>query len=238
MQTLVAGLQELESLCELMDRPAIYAMLLHSARTDEPRHGALLSRTREQRTLINKHLIFFDLEWIALKDDVARALVSNPALARYHHYLEQKRVWKPHFLSEPEEKILDEKATTGKSAFGRLFEETTATLKFAFVDDGAGKSLSLQEVLAKLYDPDRAVRKAAAESISAGLQGQAHLLTFIFNTVVLDHDSDGRLRKYPDPIYGAIWPTRSGERSSRRSCKPPSAILAWCSAIIVSRASF
>src|SRR5207253_2230378 len=32
------------------------------------------------------------------------------------------------------------------------------------------------------------------------LEGQARLLTFIFNNIVLDHDSDCRLRKYPDPI--------------------------------------
>ena len=112
------------------EEPAVYAMLVHSAKTDVAEHGALLSKTREQRTVINKHLIFFDLEWIALADGPAQALASHPKLAKYRHWLEQKRVWKPHYLSELEEKILDEKAVTGKSAFGRLFEETTASMRF------------------------------------------------------------------------------------------------------------
>src|SRR5262245_21848750 len=56
-----AALQELESLSEQMDRPVIYASLVHAARTDDVGHGALLSHTREQRTAINQHLIFFDL---------------------------------------------------------------------------------------------------------------------------------------------------------------------------------
>ena len=198
---LLQAVQALENLYELMDKPAIYAMLVHSARTDDPRHGALLSRTREQRTLINKHLIFFELEWIALADHTAQALLAQPALAKYRHYLEQKRVWKPHYLSEGEEKVLDEKTTTGKAAFGRLFEETTAAMQFAFAENGDARTLSLQEVLAKLYDADRNVRKAAAESISAGLQSQTRLLTFIFNNIVLDHDSDCRLRRYPEPIF-------------------------------------
>src|SRR5260370_26908414 len=60
---LLAALRELESLSEQMDKPAVYAGLVHAAKTDDPRHGALLTRTREQRTVINKHLIFFDLEW-------------------------------------------------------------------------------------------------------------------------------------------------------------------------------
>jgi len=197
---LLKAVRELESLYELMDKPAIYAMLVHSARTDDPRHGALLSKTREQRTAINKHLIFFDLEWIGLADNLAQALLTHPSLAKYRHYFEQKRAWKPHYLSEGEEKVLDEKMTTGKAAFGRLFEETTATLQFTMTLDDQIKTLSLQEVLSKLYDADRSVRKAAAESISTGLHDQSRLLTFILNNIVLDHDSDCRLRKFPNPI--------------------------------------
>src|SRR5687767_3693194 len=55
--TLRQAVEELEGLYEQMDRPAVYASLVHAARTDDPRHGAILSKTREQRTLINKHLI-------------------------------------------------------------------------------------------------------------------------------------------------------------------------------------
>ncbi len=194
------AVRELEALYEQMDRPLVYAMLLHSARTDDPPRGALLSRTQEERTQINKHLIFFDLEWVALADETARALTAQPALAHYRHFLDQKRAWKPHYLSEPEEKILDEKGITGRSAFNRLFEETTAGLKFTLRLAGAAQTLSLQEILAKLYDADRTVRRAAAEGISAGLEGHARLLTFIFNTVVLDHDTDMRLRHFAGPM--------------------------------------
>src|SRR5262249_21678435 len=93
---LLAAIQELESLSEQMDQPAVYASLIHAAKTDDPRHGALLSRSREQRTVINKHLIFFDLEWVKVPDEPARALIRAPELARYHHYLEHKRAWRPH----------------------------------------------------------------------------------------------------------------------------------------------
>src|SRR4051812_4542131 len=61
---LLLAVKELEALYEMMDKPLVYAMLLHSARTDEPRHGALLTRARQERTATNKHLIFFDLEWV------------------------------------------------------------------------------------------------------------------------------------------------------------------------------
>lgn len=197
---LLKAVQELENLYEQMDRPAVYAALVHSAKTDAPQHGALLAKTREQRTVINKHLIFFELEWIQLDDAPARALIQHPHLAKYRHWLDHKRAWKPHYLSEPEEKILDEKAVTGKAAFSRLFEESTATMTFTFAGPAGTQQLSLQEILARLYDADREVRRRAAEGVSQGLKDNARLLTFIFNTIVLDHQSDTQLRHFTHPM--------------------------------------
>jgi oligoendopeptidase F len=197
---LLAAIQEMEQLYELMDKPAAYALLVHAAKTDDPRHGALLTRTREQRTAINKHLIFFDLEWVKLADEPAAALIRHPLLTRYHHYLEHKRAWRPHYLSEPEEKVLEEKSVTGKAAFVRLFDETVSCIPFPFVHDGTSETLSLQQINSRLYDADRNVRLAAAAGMTRGLQDNARLLTFIFNNLVLDHKSDCELRQFTDPM--------------------------------------
>jgi oligoendopeptidase F len=197
---LLAAVAELESISEQMDRPGVYAGLRHAAKTDDPARGALLAHTREQRTVINKHLIFFELEWVKVPDPHARALIDAPALARYRHFLEKTRAWRPHYLSEPEEKILEEKSVTGRAAFERLFEETVSSLTCPYTFGGKTESLSTQQILARLYDPDRAVRKAAAEGLTEGLKGSARLLTYVFNTVVLDHRSDCTLRRFDSPM--------------------------------------
>jgi oligoendopeptidase F len=198
--TLLAVVGELEGLCEQMDKPILYASLVHAAKTDDPKHGALLARTREQRTVINKHLIFFDLEWVKVADDAAQRLLAEPLLARYRHYLEHKRAWRPHLLSEPEEKILAEKALTGRAAFVRLFDETVASLRFPFMYAGQSEMLSLQQINAHLYDADRGARQAAAEGLTRGLRDNARLLTYVMNTLVLDHRSDCNLRHFEDPM--------------------------------------
>jgi oligoendopeptidase F len=199
-ELLLAALRELEGLAEQRDRPGVYASLLHAAKTDDPKRGALLSRTREARTAINKHVIFFDLEWVKLADEPARRLIEAPALAKYRHYLEQQRAWRPHRLSEPEEKLLDEKAVTGRAAWVRLFDETVSAMTFPYEHGGKAESLSMQRVLSKLYDADREVRRAAAESLTRGLRGNARLLTFVFNNLVLDHRRDCELRRFGGPM--------------------------------------
>ena len=56
--------------------------------------------------------------------------------------------------------------------------------------------LSLQKINAKLYDPDRTVRAAAAAGLTQGLKDNARLLTYILNTLVQDHRSDCELRHH------------------------------------------
>jgi oligoendopeptidase F len=216
-----AAVRELESLNEQMDRPLIYASLLHAGKTDEPRNGALLSRTREERTAINQHLIFFDLEWIKVADEAVTRLLKAPALARYRHWLEQKRAWKPHYLSEPEEKILEEKSNTGRAAFVRLFDESVAGIGFPYEHNGTSERVTLQQLNAKLYDPDRSVRRDAARGITRGLQENARLLTYVFNTLVQDHRSDCRLRH---------WDTVEGPRhlANEISAEVVSALMTAC----------
>ncbi len=195
---LAGALAELEGLSEQMDRPLIYAHLVHAANTQDERHGKLLARAREQHTVISKNLIFFDLEWIKVEDEAADRLVRAPQLARYRHYLEQKRVWKPHYLSEPEEKVLQEKAVTGRSAFVRLFDETVAAIRCPFVHGEKKEELSVQAILARLYDSDRSVRAAAARGLTEALKNHARLLAYILNTLLLEHHSDCTLRHHSD----------------------------------------
>jgi oligoendopeptidase F len=197
---LLAALRECESLYEQLDRPVIYANLAHAAKTGDPARGALLAKAREERAKVNKHLIFFDLEWVKLGDERARVLLQHPSLAHYRHYLEHKRAWRPHYLSEPEEKLLEEKSITGRAAWVRLFDETVAGLKFPFEVADRTEKLSLQEINAKLYDSDRAVRQSAAKGLTQGLQDNARLLTYIFNTFVLDHKSDCEWRSFANPM--------------------------------------
>ena len=59
---------------------------------------------------VETQLLFFELEWAALDDERADELLAADGLDTARHYLRTVRRYRPHLLTEPEEKILAEKA--------------------------------------------------------------------------------------------------------------------------------
>lgn len=194
------ALTELERIYEQIDRPLHYAQLLHAQDTQNPRHGALLQSAQERNTRIRQHLLFFDLEWMELSDARAQEYINSPELQRYRHYLEKVRFFKPHKLSEPEEKLLDLKANTGARAFQRLFSEQVAGLTVKLGRGKRAQTVNLDRALAVLHDPDRKARKNSAQAITTTLKSHARLLAYIFNTLVFDHKVNDDLRRFPTPM--------------------------------------
>jgi oligoendopeptidase F len=200
-RALAGAVDALEALQEPVARVGSYASLLFAADTATPRHGALLQHVQERGTAIHNELLFFELEWVAVAPERADALLADPALARRRHYLAAARRYRPHVLSEPEEKILAEAANTGRNAFSRLFDEHLSAMTFRVRDEeGNEEVLSEEEVLARLYEPRRARRRVAAQALSEGLRANSRVLAFIFNTLVQDKSVQDRLRSYPSPM--------------------------------------
>jgi oligoendopeptidase F len=193
------ALEEFGLLIEAHSRSGQYAQLLYSTNTQDAKIGALLQKTRESGASFAKHFVFFDLEIGLMAQEKYEVIASNEVLADYKHYLDHQREVAKHQLSEPEEKILVETANSRGSAFGRLFTEVTGRVKFRLKQDGEEKELLMSEIMSHLYDPDRAVRKAASESITESLHDVAHVSTFIFNTLLHEKEVLDRLRSFEYP---------------------------------------
>lgn len=194
------AIKGLEAIREQGDRVLSYAYLVFASDTQNAKHGALLQRVQERLTEIQKYLLFFELEWAGTAEEKADVYLKAAELSEERHFLEVLRQFAPHRLSEPEEKILEEKANTGIRAFQRLFDEAINNIQFRVDLETGSRDLSEQQTLALLYDPGRPVRKAAAKGLTEGLRKNAPLLTFIMNQVAADHAIDDRLRRFQDPM--------------------------------------
>src|ERR1700728_1057425 len=108
---------ELGVIYELAGRAGSYAGLDFATDTADPERGALMQRAQERETAIETLLVFFDLEWAALENERADALLEDERLEFCRHHLRPARRYRPHLLSEPEELILTEKALSARSAW-------------------------------------------------------------------------------------------------------------------------
>lgn len=195
-QGLAEALDTFEEIESALTRALYFAHLTFSTNMAEPARGALVARLQEKAAALETQLLFLGLEWAAVPDEAAEGLLADPALDRWRHHLRSLRKFRPFLLTEPEERILTEKAVSGVSSWSRLYEEQLGALRV----DLDGEQLSLETAMARLYSGERETRRAAAEAVTAALEPGLRTRTSIFNAILLDKSIDDRLRAYPSWI--------------------------------------
>jgi len=163
--TLLQALNELEAIHEALGRVGGYSGLLYAADTANPDYQDLEQRVEQRSTEIRNKLLFFELEWLKCDDEGADRLIADPLLKTYKHYLVNLRRYRAHTLSEPEEKVINERDNTGRNAFGRLFSEITSTLTFTIEKENKTEDLNLSQILSLLHEPDRLLRQRAMDML-------------------------------------------------------------------------
>jgi oligoendopeptidase F len=193
---LAAAMAELEAIVDIVGRAGSYAMLRFAVDTADPANGALVARVQEKGAAIETKLLFFELEWAAIDDARADELLAADGLDTSRHHLRTMRRYRPHLLTEPEERILTEKSVTGRDAWTRLFSELTSALR-VHRDGDPEEGAKLDVALADLVSPDRELRRTTAEAVTAALEPGLRTRAYVFNTLLADKAVDDRLRSYP-----------------------------------------
>lgn len=180
----------LEKLDTVLSKLATYSFLHFTTQMDNADAGSLDQRIHELNSSCGTHTIFFELEWNNLEDSVADGFLSDTVLSQYKHYLEALRRYRPHQLSEPEEKLLLEKEAVGRKSWTTLFNKVLSHHRFGV------NNRTEEQVLTDLYSDDRKIRKTAADEMTEGLRANSHILTHIFNTLAADKMISDRLRSH------------------------------------------
>ena len=218
---ILKSIKELEQIHEGLGKLSSYSSLLFAADTNDEKISKFYQATSEKILLIRKNLIFFFLDWNKIKGKNAKKIYSSPMLKHYSHLLKSKRKYKEFVLSEPEEKILDQKSLTSSKAFNRLFDQTLNNIDFHIKINKKKKTLTETQTLTLLYDSNRSVRFKAAQSLTKGLKSERKLLTFIFNQILSDSKIINDIRGYKKPI-------QSRNLSNEISDKTVSVLMSTC----------
>src|SRR3954452_6635809 len=190
---LADAVAELQTISELVGKAGTYAMLRFATDTAEPANGALLQRVQEQATVVETRLVFFELEWAEVDDAKVDELLQADGLDTARHHLRTIRRYRPHLLSEPEEKLMSEKAVSGRDAWTRLFSELTSAIEVDLDDE----TQALDVALAKLMSPDRELRERVQQAVTEALTPTLRTRAFVFNTLMADKSTDDRLANSP-----------------------------------------
>ncbi|MFN3681155.1 MAG: M3 family oligoendopeptidase [Nitrospira sp.] len=198
-EELLALLNLSEEIARGSARLGAYAYLWFSENTKNAEARSFKARVEERLTGLNNRLLFFDLWWQSVDDTNAARLLADMGDLRYH--LETIRRFKPHTLSEPEEKIINITHVTGRSAVHTLYDLVTNGLTFTVREGGKTKTVNREGLMAYVRSPKASVRQAAYQELYRVFTAHRDLLGEMYRTLVNDWKAENiGLRRFASPI--------------------------------------
>lgn len=176
-----------------------YASLLFSENTQNQAAQALMARVDQFGAEISNRLLFFTLWWKDLPREAADPLLQ--VAGDYSYWLQQIRLFKPHTLTEPEEKIINIKNVTGVSALTTLYNSITNRYSFDLKGVKNGKSLTRGSLMVLVRDSNPDLRARAYQELYRVYSQDAPILGQMYQTLVRDWANENvNLRSYKTPI--------------------------------------
>ena len=188
-----------ESVAQSASRLGAYAYLWFSENTKDGKARSFKAHVEERLTVLQNRLLFFELWWQSVDEKNAVRLLDESGDVRYH--LETIRRYQPHTLSEPEEKIINVKNVTGRSAVNTLYDVVTNGLTFTMKVGGKKKVMNREALMTYVRSPKAAVREAAYQELYRVFSAQRDVLGEMYKTLVNDWKSENvGLRHFRSPI--------------------------------------
>ncbi len=188
-----------EDIAAAASKIGAYAYLWFSENTKDLAARSFKTKAEERLTALQNRLVFFDLWWQSVDEDNARRLMTGTGTLRYH--LETIRRFQPHTLSEPEEKIVNIKNITGRSAVQSLYDIVTNAFTFTLTVNGKRKTMTREELTVYLRHAQGRLREAAYRELYRVYADQHDLLGELYKTLVNDWKAENlQLRRFASPI--------------------------------------
>ncbi len=191
-------LQEYEALNKQAHHLYNFASLWFAEDTQNQDAQTLLGRVEQFFATLENRTLFFSLWWKALDDENAARLLAISG--DYAAYLKAMRKFKPHTLSEAEEKIINLKNVSGMQALQRLYDTITNRYVFRVEVDGEIKELTRGELMSLVRTSDADLRARAYQELYRVYGEDGALLGQIYQTIARDwHNENITLRKFSTP---------------------------------------
>jgi len=197
--TFLEALRLADTIVRTTSRLRAYAYLWFSENTKEQRARSFKAIVEELQAELANRMLFFDLWWQTLDDTNAGRLLA--VAGDYAYHLESLRRFREHALSEPEEKVINVKSVTGRQAVVGLYDILTSGLSYRLKVGGRARTLTREDLMRYVRDPDARVREAAYRALFQVYAANTDVLGDIYKTLVMDWKQENLgLRKHRSPI--------------------------------------
>jgi oligoendopeptidase F len=188
-----------ESISTLIGRIEGYSDLWFAEDTQNQAALNLQDRIDQVLTETGNRLLFFEMWFKDLPDDVAAHLIQDSGDLRY--YLESMRRFKPYTLSEVEERMINLKDVNGIDAMINLYQMITNHFTFQLEVDGEERTMTRDQLGSYFQHPSAVLRAAAYKELYRVYQENATVLAQIYIHRARDwHTEAIELRGYASPI--------------------------------------
>ena len=198
--TFAEALAEVADLRAARQEAEYYHYLAESTDSENAETRDLGAWLEPRLTEIGNVIRAFELEWIGLPADTAEGLVASPAVTGEAHALSKLRRSVPYTLSEPEERLLNERDVTALKAWQTLFNRHVSTLAADFDSGSGAEPHTVSQLTSFLGYPDRDLRGRANAALRELVVPEQPLLAQCYDTIVADRLLVDRLRGYPEPM--------------------------------------
>jgi oligoendopeptidase F len=198
-ESFLSVVKDYEAINHLARRIYSFAGLSFAADTQDQAIQAFMAHIDQIVAELDNRSLFFSLWWKALDEANARRLMASSG--DYRYWLEEMRHFKPHTLSEAEEKIINIKNVTGVNALSNLYDTITNRYTFKLSVEGEERELTRGEVMVYARSSDPELRSAAYRELYRVYGDDGPILGQIYQTIVRDwRNEQVELRHYANPI--------------------------------------
>lgn len=188
-----------EATARLINKIYAFTGLSFASDTQDQTAQTYMARVQQFAAQMQNRVLFFSLWWKELDDQNAERLMN--AAGDYRYYLEEMRHFKPHTLSEAEEKIINLKDVTGAGALVTLYDAITNRYVFKLEVDGETKELTRGQLQAYVQGPNPELRAKAYQELYRVYGADAPILGQMYQTRVRDwYNENVDLRNFSSPI--------------------------------------
>lgn len=199
IETFMSIVKDLDAITVLVEKIYSFCGLYFSEDTQNQEAQNLMAKAEQFMAEIGNRTLFFELWWKQVDNENAERLVAQSG--DYAYWLQAMRLFIPHTLTEPEEKIINLKNVTGVSALQMVYSSITNRYVFKLTIDGEEKELTRGELMMRVRESDPDVRAKAYQELYKVYGADASILGQIYQSIVRDWKNEQvALRNHKSPI--------------------------------------